>query len=719
MMRNWFVLIFEAAPYGMALLDADGNWIEVNPALCQTLDHPARRLREACFTDFIHPDSLESILKALARLASGETRTEAVEARFRRPDRRRAVWLEVSLTVTQDGRSGRPWIVAQFQDIDTRKRQEERIPGADERFRRAFEGAAIGMALLDLQAPRVIEANAALCSMLGREHDALVGSDLLSLADPADMVEAGALIESLGSERTRSSAELRFVTASGRTLWALVSISVLDGPASDGHRYAVIEVVNIAARKEAEIALRQQLLHDPLTGLANRLLLLDRLRHSIDRARRSPGSVALLFLDLDGFKVVNDSLGHHAGDRLLVEVARRLEGAVRPGDTVARLGGDEFVVLAEGLQHRDDAKVLVKRIHHALSSPVRLAGVDVTPEASVGTAIADGQSDPLLLLREADMAMYRAKQHVRHLAPSEGLYPRAEECLRIEKALRLALIEGSLSVVFQPVVDLGTGAVRAVEAFARLDSLGGGHPPTARLLEVAEDAGLSAELDLCVLAAALAQQHRWGDRLGPVPPSSIVVNVAARSLGSESFAADAQRLLAASHVSGRDLCLDFVSADLPKLEARQPELERLRGLGIRFGIDNIGSDFPSLRSLTWLAPDFVKIDTSRVAGDDRSRMKAVSAMVNISRALGLTTVAQAVERRDKAEQLQQLGCDLGQGYHFGSPVPAMGLEALLLRGALPAEAGSETIDLRLPFERQAQELAPKAEAPDQPKRPEM
>jgi EAL domain-containing protein (putative c-di-GMP-specific phosphodiesterase class I) len=265
-------------------------------------------------------------------------------------------------------------------------------------------------------------------------------------------------------------------------------------------------------------------------------------------------------------------------------------------------------------------------------------------------------------------------------------------------------------VVYQPVVDLATGAVRAVEAFARLTSLTGGHPPTVRLLEVAEDAGLAAELDLYVLAAALAQQGRWQDMFGPAGPRSIVVNIAARSLDSGSFAADAQRLLAASRVSGRDVCLDFASADLPKLEARGPELGRLRDLGIRFAVDNIGPDLPSLRWLTWLPADFVKIDTARLADNGRASMEAMSTMVNISRALGLTTVAQSLERRDRAEQMHQYGCDLGQGHHFGAPVPASDLEALLLRAAHPAAAA--TIDLRA-------EPARSAAGPDHPNRPEM
>lgn len=355
----------------------------------------------------------------------------------------------LSLALARGDGGGPAPVVAQFHCIGPRKKEERRLADADARFRRAFEGSAIGIGLLALPGSAVVQANNALCSMLQRHREDLLGSDLLSLVDPADIAGMKALLSGLRNRRDpASSRELRFAVGPQQVLWALVSAAQVDGDRGI-RRHALVQVVDIAAQKETELALRHQSLHDPLTGLPNRLLLFDRLRQALARNQRRPGSVVLVYLDLDHFKSINDALGHDAGDRLLVEVAARLKGAVRPADTVARIGGDEFVVLAEGLQRPEQMNRLLRRLRKALAAPVGLMGEEVTVKATVGIAMASEGADPLDLLREADRAMYRAKRE-----RASGIDPPgASICLEFRAADLLAL--GRIGADLLGLADLG------------------------------------------------------------------------------------------------------------------------------------------------------------------------------------------------------------------------------------------------------------------------
>jgi diguanylate cyclase (GGDEF)-like protein len=421
-------------------------------------------------------------------------------------------------------------------------------------------------------------------------------------------------------------------------------------------------------------------LHDPLTGLANRGLLMDQLGQALARAERRPGSVAVLFLDLDRFKVVNDSLGHATGDDLLVEIARRLERVMRSADTVARLGGDEFAVLAEDVAGVDEAVTLASRLRAAIAVPVAVAGQHVVITASVGIALsapeAGSPASPSSLLWDADVAMYRAKDAGRDQIQlfEDGLRDDSVGRFRSEAMLRHALDHNGLRLHYQPLVDLGTGALAGAEALVRLEDRDRGLVLPAEFIPVAEETGLVVPLGAWVVAEAAAQAATWRE-LQPVdaPPMTISINLSGRQLKTAGFAFEVGKAIARSGADPSHLCFEVTENTL--LDAGGESLATLQGLkdlGVSLAIDDFGTGHSSLTWLRRIPADFLKVDRTFVAGvgDHPGDTAIVRAVLDLGRALGLTTVAEGVETPEQLEALRDLGCDWAQGYHLARPAPA-------------------------------------------------
>ena len=449
-------------------------------------------------------------------------------------------------------------------------------------------------------------------------------------------------------------------------------------------------------------------LHDPLTGLANRGLLMDRLGQALTRTRRRPGSVAVLFFDLDRFKVVNDSLGHAVGDDLLVEVANRLEGGIGPAGTVARLGGDEFVVLAEEVADVDDALALARRLRQAVAAPMAVpGGQQVVVTASVGIALsaagvdfstddgapadpadpgADGLATPSSLLWDADAAMYRAKDCGRDRAQlfEDGLRAGSLTRFRSEAMLRHALDHDGLRLHYQPLVDLRSGALCGAEALVRLQHPDGGLVPPAEFIPIAEETGLVVPLGAWVVAQAAAQAAAWR-AMQPfdVPPMTVSINLSGRQLNTAGFAVEVGAAIARSGADASHLCFEITENALVDAGGSGvATLEGLKGLGVRLAIDDFGTGHSSLTWLRRLPVDFLKVDRTFVAGlpthpDDTAIVRAV---LDLGRALGLTTVAEGIETPEQLAALRDLGCDWAQGYHLARPGPAETVTALLKNG---------------------------------------
>ena len=446
-------------------------------------------------------------------------------------------------------------------------------------------------------------------------------------------------------------------------------------------------VRDITERKRAEEQTRRLAQHDPLTDLPNRALFHDRLQHALADAQRYGRRVALLLLDLDHFKDINDTLGHTAGDRLLVEVARRLFSCVRASDTVARLGGDEFAVVLTEVGQPEAAAVVARKVAHMLAEPVRLDGQEVHTGASVGITLypADGE-DPDQLLRRADMALYRAKAEGRNTyrfyAVAMGAQVEARKAL--ERDLRRALKGGELELDFQPQLDLATGEIVGAEALVRWRHPGRGPMPPAEFIPLAETSGLIVPLGTWVLREACRQASAW-QRAG-LPPLTIAVNLSLAQCRNGGLARTARQALRAAGLEPRWLELEVTeSLFLSQGNGHLDDLHRLRTQGVRVSIDDFGTGYSSLGRLRQLPVDQIKVDRSFVAGLGRSpdAEAIVRALIKLGRSLGLRVMAEGVETHEQRAFLQTEGCDAVQGFHISPPLPPRDF-AVLLKGSCVA-----------------------------------
>ncbi|MCW2622063.1 MAG: hypothetical protein JWL64_1665 [Frankiales bacterium] len=459
----------------------------------------------------------------------------------------------------------------------------------------------------------------------------------------------------------------------------------------DGHVTGVTTIArDIGDRKRLELSLRHQALHDALTGLPNRTLLDDRMSHALTAAQALGRTVAVLFLDLDQFKVLNDAEGHAAGDAVLVEVAHRLRAAVRPQDTVARFGGDEFVVLCEtgGLR---TAHHLADRMHESLGHPFHTGGPARFLAASIGIAIAQADSTAQDLLRDADAAMYRAKDLGRGRTAVFDAAIRARASARLEAttALRRALTEGELRLHYQPVVDLSDERLLGFEALVRWQHPEHGLLGPGAFIPDAEETGLIVPLGEWVLRTALEQSTRWA-ATGAVPtPPLMAVNVSARQLEEPHLAGMIAAALEASAFPPSALTLEITESVVMQDVLRNVQhLRALRDIGVHLSIDDFGTGYSSLVYLKRLPVTTLKIDREFVdgLGQDPHDSAIVAAVIALARALELRVVAEGVETPRQLAELRRLGCDAAQGFLFSRPLPADEAERWVIAGRMPPRA---------------------------------
>jgi diguanylate cyclase (GGDEF)-like protein/PAS domain S-box-containing protein len=467
------------------------------------------------------------------------------------------------------------------------------------------------------------------------------------------------------------------------------AVALLDDPDVRG---VVISLHDITRRKDAEQELAHQAFHDELTGLANRTLFLDRTEQALRRAGRSGGAPTVLCLDLDGFKTVNDSLGHLAGDELLRVVARRLQGVVRAADTVARLGGDEFVILVDETSGgRAEATALADRVLAALAEPLDLDGTTVAISASIGVVCASPDSAPLSLLRDGDIAMYRAKAAGRGRSIEFVPDMRVAELERIRLESDLAhTVDGSqLRVVYQPVVDLADEHVVGFEALLRWDHPELGTVAPDRFIPIAEATGMIVPIGRWVLDVATRTAARWQAAHPRTPAVSMAVNVSARQLTSPTLVEHVREALARSGMEPRSLVLEVTETALvTDPEAVAATLAQLRALGVRLALDDFGTGYSSLSYLRQFDVDILKIDRSFVAamtadGDDASMLQG---LLELGRRLRLEVVAEGVELEVQRDLLRDERCELAQGYLFARPLDPTDAEQLLVTGTAPRPA---------------------------------
>jgi diguanylate cyclase (GGDEF)-like protein/PAS domain S-box-containing protein len=562
------------------------------------------------------------------------------------------------------------------------------------RFHAVFEHSAFGVALLNEQGI-MLEANEAMGSMFGVSTMQLIGRSVGDFAPAAHRETAQALIDEIApGVAGRSAGEVRFLRRDGSEFWGSVTVSVATG-ARDVRFIAMVE--DVSERKVLEAKLLQQAFYDGLTGLANRSLFRDRVEHALARGQRERAAVAVLFLDLDHFKHVNDTLGHAAGDNLLQVVAGRLLNATRGADTVARLGGDEFAVLLENAPTEAEARIVAERITNALHAPVVLAqGNSVRVASSIGIARAEGAQTVDDLLRNADVAMYAAKSTSRggwvFFDPS--MHSALVDRVTLESDMRRALEDNEFWVAYQPIVDLTSQQVTGLEALVRWRHPMRGTIPPSSFVPVAEETGLILPIGQLVLMEACRQVAQWNTDGRDL---SITVNLSARQLQAPELERDVQMALATSGLSPSHLVLEITESVL--MDSGGPTLGRLqalKALGVRLAIDDFGTGYSSLSYLQQFPVDILKIDRSFTNGLMRGPNEDALArtIIALGDLLTLRTIAEGVEQEGQHLRLRDLGCDCGQGYLFGHPVSAAEMTVLFSQPQLalrpPAELAVKT-----------------------------
>jgi len=559
-----------------------------------------------------------------------------------------------------------------LRNIGEQLRAERELRESEERFRRIFEHSPIGMALITPDG-LIFRVNSRLCELLGYPEAELVGSRFAGITHPSDAAHEGDLMRRLRERELQNYAlEKRYVRKDGLVIWGKESFTgIWSAEGTYLHSIAIVE--DITDRKIAEEQLCYQARHDVLTALPNRRLLEDRLSRAIALTGSSRGSVGVFYIDLDRFKVVNDSLGHATGDMLLKEVAARLKAVVGEEDTLARAGGDEFVLIAPGLRHEQAAMGMAERLLQSLGAPFRIRSHELFVSASIGIAMypRDG-ADAHVLQRNADAAMHQAKHQGRNTIRlfTPEMSQAALERLHLETELRRAMGTGQLSLVYQPQFKVEGRELLGFEALLRWNHPTLGVIPPARFIPVAEESGLIAPLGNWVLHEACRQIRSWKDQ--GHEPAKVAVNVSGAQFSMPALVGTVTTALETYRVDPRLLELEITeSLILQDVDSAARKMAELRALGVTIAIDDFGTGYSSLCYLQRLPIDLLKIDRFflRPVGQQPSAVAVLQAIVTLGHSFNLRVLGEGVETPAQFEALRQVRCDQAQGFLLGVPSP--------------------------------------------------
>jgi diguanylate cyclase (GGDEF)-like protein/PAS domain S-box-containing protein len=653
--------------------DGSDTPLYTSPQIEEMLGYTSEEWRnEKLWSKRLHPDDRERVLAADERFEKEGEERFGEEYRLLAKDGS-VVWVREEAVLVRAGEGNPLYWQGVIYDLTKRKEAEDALKESAERYRTMVElqTELVCRFLPDLTLSFV---NDAFCRYLGKGPEELVGGGFLEYLHEVDHAYYEEQLVRLNPESPTSTIEERVFTPGGVrwVQWTDTAIFDVDG------RIVEYQSVgwDITERKVLEERLRHQALHDLLTGLPNRHLLLDRLGHALARTGRRGGRrVAVLFMDLDDFKIVNDSLGHEMGDGLLVAVGERLKGCLRPEDTLARFGGDEFVVLLEDVDGPDEPVRIAERITHKLRDPFVLDGRELYARTSIGIAMGEDRTkDPDDLLRDADTAMYRAKDEGSGYSVFDrAMYERALDRLEAENALRRAIEREEFVVHYQPIVSLQSGEVFAVEALVRWEHPERGLLEPSEFVPMAEESELVIPIGEQVLRAACFKAKEWQEEHPRIPHLVMSVNLSARQLSRPDLAETVERILGETGMEGSRLTLDVTETVYVRaLETNTVALQRLRSMGVRTFIDDFGTGYSSLSYLKRLPADAIKIDKSFVKslGQDDKDTAIIRMIIELAHTLGMVVIAEGVEAGEQAALLREMGCDMAQGLYFVEPLPA-------------------------------------------------
>ena len=562
-----------------------------------------------------------------------------------------------------------------FQRKESDQRHVEELKESESRFHSAFSHAAIGMALVSTEG-HFIQANKSFCDMLGRSLPELLASQLPTLVNPDDLGALQGPVDRLvKGELASVHTEVRGMHRDGSDVWMSLNISLARDWQFRNYNL-IVQAQDITARRRAEAELYHNAYHDSLTQLSNRTHFNEQLNRAIARVQRHPEQrFAVMYLDFDRFKMVNDSLGHKAGDELLVNLARRLKDMLRPTDVLARLGGDEFAILDEDLHRQRDAVELTERIQKELQKPVTLGTMEVAISASIGiTFSTNGYQTSDQIIRDADIAMYKAKSKgkAQYALFDSSLHQHVTAQLQLESKLRRALGQGQIYLEYQPICMLRDRKLIGFEALVRWNHPERGLLEPSTFIPVAEETGLIVPLGNWVITEACRQMREW-KAIRDSSNLNMSVNVSSLQLTHPDFVSHVQRALQAAEMSPAQLTLEVTESVLMDgIENAVSTLSALRHMGVTLSIDDFGTGYSSLSYLATLPIDALKVDRSFIErmSRDGDGSEIVKAIFKLGQALSKQVFAEGIETGAQLSLLQELGCEYGQGFLISRPVDA-------------------------------------------------
>jgi diguanylate cyclase (GGDEF)-like protein/PAS domain S-box-containing protein len=671
--------LLAALPAGVVLTDGDGNVLTANPAACELLgigsdrrtfggpaeeerpDSPVPAPRRAAGS---RPDDVAAPVRAAVRTGTVQ-RTAAVP---HETDGRRA-WLSVTAVPLLDDDGTARAVVSSIVDVTEDRERTLAAHRGEDQFRLTMLHSPIGFGVTALGG-RFLRVNRRLCRMLGYRSDELQQRTLYDVIHPDDVETTSVAVgEMMRGESESVEVERRFLGHGGMMLWGTLAVTLVRDDAGRPLHH-IVQVEDVSEVRKANDLVTHMTLHDPLTGLPNRTLVLDRIGKALARGRRTGRRVAVLLCDLDHFRVINDHAGHEQGDVVLVEVARRIQRALRGGDTAGRLGGDEFVVVCEDVADEREAIVVAERLATAIGAPLPVGDRALAPTASIGIAVSSSPDvDPTTLLRDADIASVRAKDTGRNRwdVVDVAMRRRATERLDIEHALRKALLGGDLRLHFQPIVDLTSRSAVGHEALLRWEHPDRGMLLPGAFLHVAEESGLIDDIGRWVLGEAARAAAASANRDGYV-----AINVSPHQVTRPGLADTVEKALTDAGLPPERLVVELTeSVMLSTAPGARDEITRLDDLGVRIVVDDFGTGFSALSYLRDLPVSGIKVDRTFTAGlgRDEQSERIVEALTGLGRGLGVDVIVEGVETEEQRGALVSIGAEHAQGYLFGRPGP--------------------------------------------------